>query len=79
MQENPVLQGLEGGCSDSSGVSTIFDEVTGLQSVLDANFMETWLRAIALEEEGITARRADMWTMSGKIKHIAFSRHGKGA
>lgn len=61
------MQGLEGGTAESSGVDQIFEAAIRQQSSADDAFMKKWLRAIDLEEEGLFARRAAMWTLSGTL------------
>lgn len=61
-----IAQALEGGDAESSGVADIFSSTSAAdQSEAEDAFMRSWLTAIALEESGITHRRAQMWTMSG--------------
>ena len=60
-----LFQGLENGDAESAGIGPIFEESTSHLAAKDAVFMRQWLRAIALEEEGLIGRRANMWTMSG--------------
>ena len=50
----------------TSGVGGVFESATAHQSPADGDFMKKWLSAIGLEEEGIFARRAQLWTMPGK-------------
>lgn len=67
------LQGLENGDAESSGVGPIFEELTSHLTNEDSAFMKLWLQAIALEEEGLVSRRANMWNMPGKHLNAFFA------
>lgn len=60
------MQGFEKGDAESSGVGPVFESATKNQTQGDDAFLETWMRAIALEEQGIATRRAQMWTVPGE-------------
>jgi len=59
------MQGVEGGSAESSGIPDVFNEQTAHLTDSHAAFMQRWLRLIALEEEGLTQKRAMMWNMEG--------------
>ena len=58
-------QALEGGTSDSAGMGPAFELQAGHLGPGDAAFFRHWHRLLELEEGGSSARRADIWRLSG--------------
>ena len=61
-----AMQAVEGGNADSAGMGPAFDQQTSHLTPSHAAILSHCLRLIALEEEGLTSRRAEIWNMSGK-------------
>lgn len=60
-------QALEAGTAATAGMGPAFEEHTRHLSPLHAAFLCHWLQLIDLEEGGLTARRAEIWAMSGAL------------
>jgi hypothetical protein len=59
------LQGVEDGSAETSGIAEIFNDLTAHLTDSHSAFMKRWLRLVALEEEGLTLKRAMMWNVQG--------------
>lgn len=69
------MQGVEGGTAESSGIADIFNDLTAHLTDSHSAFMKRWLRLVALEEEGLTYKRAKMWNVPGT--DLPFSKRGR--
>lgn len=60
-------QSVEGGNSDSAGMGDAFHEHTQHMTPAHAQFLAHWLHLVDLEEGDLTAKRAEIWAMPGKM------------
>ena len=61
------LQGMEQGDAESAGMGEVFQERTGHLSAQHAAFFAHWYHLMALEESGLTQKRAEIWSMTGEL------------
>lgn len=60
-----MLQGLEEGTAESSGLDGTFDQLAGHLEPSHGEWLRKWLRLLTLEEKGTVERRAEIWSMPG--------------
>lgn len=61
-----ILQALEQGSEESSGLGESYTELTGHIPDTSAQFFQHWLRLVELEEAPLQSKRAEIWTMPGE-------------
>lgn len=64
------LQGMEQGDAESAGMGEVFRERTGHLSAQHAAFFAHWYHLVALEESGLTQKRAEIWSMTGGLSNL---------
>ena len=60
-------QAVEAGTAATAGMGDAFEQHTGHMAPSHAAFLRDWLQLIDLEEAGLTARRAEIWALSGAL------------
>ena len=58
---------MEAGTAATAGMGEGFEQHTGHIAPSHAAFLRHWLQLIDLEEAGLTARRAEIWALSGAL------------
>lgn len=58
-----LIQALENGTAESSGLDSLFDEQTGHLDDKDAEFLRHWNNLLDKEEEDVFRFRNELWTM----------------
>ena len=56
---------MEQGDAESAGMGEVFQERTGHLSAQHAAFFAHWYNLVALEESGLTQKRAEIWSLTG--------------
>ena len=59
-------QAVEGGDAESAGMGAEFHARAGHLSAAHAAFLKKWLGLVDLEEGSLSARRAEIWALSGQ-------------
>ena len=58
---------MEQGNAESAGMGEVFQERTGHLSAQHAPFFAHWYNLVALEESGVTQKRAEIWSVTGGL------------
>lgn len=70
------MQAVEGGSGEATGMGPAFEQHAGHLDANHGKFLSHWLRLVAMEEEYVAPRRAEIWTLSGR--HSLNSNTGAG-
>ena len=58
---------MEAGTAATAGMGAAFEQHTGHMPPSHAAFLRHWLQLVDMEEGGLTARRAEIWALSGAL------------